>query len=86
MKLTNLGKNISAVELHTSPFGVWVLVHDTEYFLSYKDYPWFREAKIAELYEVELLHNTHLYWPILDVDLGLDSLKNPEKYPLTYRN
>jgi len=86
MKLKNLGKNISGVEIHTSPFGVWLLVHDTEYFLSYKDYPWFSDAKISELYNVELLHKTHLHWPNLDIDLNLDSLINPEKYPLTYRD
>jgi hypothetical protein len=79
------GKNISAVNIHTSPFGMWLLVHDTEYFLSYKGYPWFQEAKISEIYNVELLHGTHLYWPILDIDLDLDSLKNPEKYPLIYQ-
>lgn len=86
MKSNNLGKHISAVEIHTSPFGIWVLVHDTEYFLSYKEYPWFQEAKLSDIYQVELLHNAHLYWPGLDVDLGLDSLKNPEKYPLIYRD
>lgn len=86
MKSGNLGKSISGVDLHTSPFGVWVLVQDTEYFLSYQDYPWFQEAKVSDLYNVELLHHTHLYWPSLDIDLGLDSLKNPEKYPLVYRD
>ncbi len=86
MKSKNAGKLTSAVEIHTSPFGVWILVHDTEYFLSYKDYPWFQDAKISEIYQVELLHDSHLYWPSLDVDLGLDSLKNPEKYPLNYRD
>ena len=76
----------SSVEIHTSPFGVWVLVQDNEYFLSYEDYPWFQDAKISDLYNVELLRHTNLYWPILDIDLGLDSLKNPEKYPLIYRD
>jgi hypothetical protein len=28
------------------------------------------------------LHGYHLYWPDLDVDLEIDNLKNPEKYPL----
>jgi hypothetical protein len=86
MKSGSLGKNISEIDIHTSPFGVWLLLNDTEYFLSYKDYPWFREAKVSELYDVKLLHKTHIYWPALDVDLGLDSLINPEKYPLTYRD
>jgi hypothetical protein len=74
------------VEIKTSSFGIWLLVYDTEYFLSYKDYPWFEEAKISDIYHVELLHKTHLHWPMLDVDLDLDSIKNPEKYPLVYHH
>lgn len=73
---SNKGKNISEVEIHTSSFGIWLIVHDTEYFLSYKDYPWFREAKISDTDDVELLHGVHLHWRALD---------NPEKYSLSYR-
>ena len=86
MKSGKLGKNTSDIEIHTSSFGVWLLLHDVEYFLSYKDYPWFQEARVSDIYDVELLHKTHLHWPSLDVDLDLDSLKNPEKYPLIYRD
>jgi hypothetical protein len=84
MKSNKLGKNISEIGIHISPFGMWLLVHDTEYFLSYKDYPWFKEAKISDTYNVELLHGVHLYWPALDIDLDLDVLENHKKYPLTY--
>ena len=31
---------------------------------------------------LELLHKHHLFWEDLDVDLDLDSIKHPEKYPL----
>ncbi len=86
MKSRKLGKNILKIEIHTSPFGMWLLVLDTEYFLSYKEYPWFRDAKISEIHEVELTHGSHLHWSSLDVDLDLDSLVNPEKYPLIYRD
>jgi len=51
----------------------------------YKDYPWFKEAKISEVYNVQLLHGMHLHWPDLDVDLELEALQYPEKYPLSYR-
>ena len=84
MKSGKLGKNISKVEINISPLGMWLLVHNTEYFLPHKEYPWFKDAKISEIYNVELLHNMHLHWPVLDVDLDLDSLNNPEKYPLIY--
>jgi hypothetical protein len=32
-----------------------------------------------------LLHGYHLYWPELDVDLEIDDLENPEKYPLKWK-
>jgi hypothetical protein len=72
------------IELHTSRFGIWLLVYNIEYFLNYTDYPWFQNAKLSDVYEVELLHETHLHWPTLDVDLEIESLENLEQYPLVY--
>jgi hypothetical protein len=34
---------------------------------------------------VELLHDFHIHWPGLDVDLSLTSLEDPGKTPLVYR-
>lgn len=31
---------------------------------------------------VKLLHRHHLYWPDLDVDLELEFLRHPVKYPV----
>jgi len=39
----------------------------------------------ASIQNVKLLHGFHLYWPKLDVDLEIDTLENPEKYPLVYK-
>jgi hypothetical protein len=86
MKLSALGKSTSQVEIQEiSKHGIWIYVKGREYFLSYKDYPWFKEAKISEVYNVQLLHGMHLHWPDLDVDLELEALQYPEKYPLSYR-
>lgn len=86
MKSQALGKNISDVEvLNVSPNGLWILVLEKEYFLPYKDFPWFKDAKVVEIYNVELLNQNHLNWPDLDVDLELESLENLEKYPLVYK-
>jgi hypothetical protein len=85
MKSSALGKNTSPVEVQEiSHHGIWIYVKDWEYFLPYKDYPWFKEAKISEVCNVQLLHGMHLHWPDLDVDLELESLQHPEKYPLIY--
>jgi hypothetical protein len=56
-----------------------------EYFLPFEKYPWFKDVKVSSIANVELLHNHHLYWPDLDVDLSIKILSNPEKYPLTFK-
>jgi hypothetical protein len=80
------GKNISAPEAEVtniSANGVWVYVKDREYLLSYGEYPWFRDASVAQILNLQFFHEHHLHWPELDVDIELDSLAHPEKYPLT---
>ena len=69
-----------------SPFGIWLHVDATEYFLDYEHYPWFQKATVQDIHEVELLHETHLHWPNLDIDLDLLGLKHPEAYPLCYQD
>src|SRR3990170_9151967 len=80
------GQSTSAVEVtNVSPHGFWLLVEQREYFVLFKDFPWFRDATIAELMKVELPSAHHLYWPDLDVDLAVESLDHPERYPLVSR-
>ena len=62
------------------------ILKDKEYFLSFEHFPWFEEASIAAILNVELLHAIHLYLPDLDVDLEVDCLAHPEKYPLVYHS
>lgn len=68
--------------LNISERGIWIYVGGKEYFLGTENYPWFRNATIAEICSLEILHGRHLHWPDLDVDLELDCLENPDKYPL----
>jgi len=65
-----------------SAHGFWVLVDDRELFLPYSEFPWFKDATVAAILDVERPQPHHLYWPTLDVDLTLDSIEHPEKYPL----
>ncbi len=86
MKLSAPGKSTSQAEvIDISKFGLWLFVKGKEYFLPFNSYPWFKDAKIFEIYNVKLLHNIHLYWPDLDVDLEVEALANPESYPLIYK-
>lgn len=86
MKSKEHGQHTSKAEVsHINMHGLWLCVEDQEYFLAHNDYPWFRDATIKEVLNVVLLHGHHLCWPDLDVDLELDSLENPQEYPLIYK-
>ena len=86
MKSKKHGGNTSKVEvLNISKAGLWIYVKDREYFLSYKDFPWFKGGTVSEICNAELLHGDHLRWEDLDIDLQLDSLDKPDKYPLKYK-
>lgn len=83
MKSAKLGKPISAAEVtNVSVHGFWILIENQEHFLSFEKFPWFRDAAIAELVNVELLSAKHLYWPDLDIDLAVESIEFPERFPL----
>ena len=86
MKSSAPGKSTSAAEvLNISSQGLWLMAQGREYFLDYGDYPWFRDAAVSAVLKVRLIHGSHLHWPDLDADLELESLENPERYPLVYR-
>ena len=87
MKSAALGRSTSQVEVtNVSPHGFWLFVGEQELFVSFKEFPWFKDASIREISRVELPSAHHLYWPDLDIDLAVDSLTHPERYPgLTIR-
>lgn len=62
--------------------GFWVLLEAEELFLPFSEFPWFREAAIGKILPVELPSPNHLYWPELDVDLAVESIRHPERFPL----
>jgi hypothetical protein len=67
---------------NVSPHGFWLFVGERELFVPFKEFPWFREASVREITNVQLPSAHHLYWPDLDIDLAVESLEHPEKYPL----
>lgn len=83
MKSVRRGKRTFNVEVtNVSSHGLWVLLDARELFLSFDLFPWFREAPIGEVLRVERPSPEHLYWPDLDVDLAVDSIEHPERFPL----
>jgi hypothetical protein len=86
MKSALAGKNISEVEItNVSRHGFWLLINDRELFLPFEKFPWFLDVPIGHLLRVEQPHAMHLHWPDLDVDLAVESIEFPERFPLISR-
>ena len=86
MKSATHGTGTSRAEVtNISPHGVWILLGDRELFLSFADFPWFRDAPVSKVLRIEWPSADHLYWPDLDVDLSVESIDDPEKFPLVAR-
>ena len=77
-----LGNNASVEVTHISRTGVWLLVRDRELFMSYEDFPWFKDAPVGKILNVEEPHPDHFSWPDLDIDLTTEIIDRPERFPL----
>jgi len=77
------GKRTSDVEVtNVSDHGFWLLLETEELFLSFADFPWFKDATIGKLANVQRPQPHHLHWPDLDIDLAVNSIRDPRKFPL----
>jgi len=77
------GNHTSAIEVtNISAHGVWILAHDKELFMSYEDFPWFKDQAVKTIFNVEEPSRGHFYWPDLDVDLTVEIIENPGLFPL----
>ncbi|MFT7556108.1 MAG: hypothetical protein ACI9LO_002432 [Planctomycetota bacterium] len=78
------GISTSGTEVtHVSSHGIWLISDGHEHFLSYADFPWFKEAPIGKVLNIEEPAPGHFHW--LDIDLGIDTIEPPEKYPLKFK-
>ena len=62
--------------------GFSLRVGDDELFVSFDAFPWFRQATLDDLTSIEWPTADHLYWPRLDIDLSIDSIRDPDAFPL----
>ena len=69
---------VTNVSIH----GFWLLLETEELFVSFAEFPWFKDASIAGLVKVNRPQSHHLHWPDLDIDLAVESIRNPAKFPL----
>lgn len=70
---------------HISAHGLWVLLGDEELPVHHADFPWFKKATVEQILKVERPSENHLYWPELDIDLAVESLRQPQAFPLMSR-
>jgi len=64
----------------------WLLLGDEELAVPFADFPWFKKATIEQLSDVQRPTEDHLYWPQLDVDLSVESIRKPVAFPLVSRS
>ena len=85
---TNLNSNINsslASVLMINAQGIMISVAGNDYFLSYNRIPWMKDASIKSVLNVRMSGQNAIEWPDLDVDLEIESLKHPERYPLVIK-
>ena len=68
-----------------SRHGFWLYLDDREIFVSFEEFPWFRGASVDAILTVERPSGRHLYWPRLDIDLTVEMIEHPERFPLKAR-
>jgi hypothetical protein len=71
---------------NVSRHGLWLLVGDEELFLPFEHFPWFRDASIEKISVVERQTADHLFWPLLDIDVSVESIRTPNAFPLVARS
>ena len=77
----------SAAEVtNVSTHCFWLLLGDEELAVPFSEFPWFKKATIEQLSDVERPTEDHLYWPQLDVDLSVQSIRNPASFPLVSKS
>jgi Protein of unknown function (DUF2442) len=77
------GTAISQAEVtNISRHGFWLLLDERELFLPFEEYPWFKRAPVEAILRLEQPQPGNLHWPDLDVDLSVEQIEHPERYPL----
>ena len=68
--------------IHVSKHGFWLLLDGEELLVPFEHFPRFKKATIEQLSDVQWPTRNHLYWPQLDADLSVESIRDPSAFPL----
>lgn len=83
--LNSNSSNTSANVLMINDKGLMLSVLGQDYFISFNRLPWMKDAAIIDVLDVQMCGDDAIEWPKLDIDLEIDSLKHPERYPLVMK-
>lgn len=83
--LNNNLPSMSAKVLMINSQGIMLSVLGQDYFVSYNRLPWLRDASVRSVLNIQMTSPRAIEWPDLDVDLEIDCLKHPERYPLVMK-
>ncbi len=78
---STLTNNVTSV----NALGLYLLVQDREYFVPFADYPAFKSATLDQIFDFQQIAPGQFHWRALDVDIEVDALGNPNRFPLMYR-
>lgn len=81
------GEVISQTEIKITSIeqdGFWMLIDDQEYFISFEQYPDFCSATLDQIFNFRYAFE-EIHWPDMDIDIELDALRHPERFPLKFR-
>lgn len=76
-----LGADVTTVSMHW----FWLLLGDEELAVPFTEFRWFNKATIEQLSDVQRPTEDHLYCPQLDIDLSVEYIRKPERFPLVSR-
>lgn len=80
--LSSSSHNTSVSVLMINAQGIMLSVQGNDFFISYNRMPWLRDARISDVLNVRMSGRSAIEWETLGVDLEIESLKHPERYPL----
>ena len=83
--LNSNSSNTSANVMMINDKGLMLSVLGQDYFISFNRLPWMKDAAIRDVLDVQMCGDDAIEWPKLDIDLEIDSLKHPERYPLVMK-
>jgi hypothetical protein len=74
--------NVEIIDIKND--GFWISVQGIRYFISFENYPGFKQASAAQIMDFNFDEN-EIHWSELDEDIEIEALIHPENYPLIFR-